>query len=165
MIEKIPEFKRTSWIIFCACSLIFLLSLFFWILNFPGIRRSFVYKSSNSDVLKIENRFESIFPVSGKINNYIDELLTGPISEHCCPVFAKGTRLKNCYLRDSKLYVNLSADVLKADAYNTDFREQIDLLKKNIFNNFKNIKEIEVFFYGKLPFEYLNIYKNENLNS
>ena len=92
--------------------------------------------------------------------------MTGPVSEHCCPVFAKGTRLKNCYLRDSKLYVNLSADVLKADAYNTDFREQIDLLKKNISdvefdsdasNNDRILKLSSLGFSNKDIAKYLNL--------
>lgn len=153
MTEKLPELKRTSWIILLTCVVLFLLSLFFWIKNFPGIRRCFIFKSSDSDIMRIENRFEPMFPISGKIQNYIDELLVGPVSEHCTPVFSKGTTLKDCFVRGSKLYVNLSSDLLKTDAYNTDFKAQINVFKLNIMANFRYIKEIEVFIDGKVPFE------------
>ncbi|MBQ5998507.1 MAG: GerMN domain-containing protein [Treponema sp.] len=153
MTERLPELKKTSWIILLTGTLIFAISLFFWIIDFPGVRRAFVFKSSDSEILRIENRFEPLFPAQGKIRNYIDELLVGPLSEHCCTVFAKRTKVLYCFQRDQILYVNLSADLLAADAENTDFKAQIELFKKNVMLNFPEIKKIELFIDGKVPFE------------
>ena len=93
------------------------------------------------------------FPVHGKIRNYIDELLVGPLSEHCCSVFAKGTKVLSCFQRDQTLFVNLSPELLASDAENTDFKAQIELFKMNVMHNFPEIKKIELFIDGKVPFE------------
>lgn len=153
MTEKLPELKKTSWIILIAGLLLFVISFTFWIFDFPGVRRTFIFKSSDSEVLRVENRFEPVFPAQGKIRCYIDELLVGPLSEHCRTVFAKGTRVEYCFQRGQKLYVNLSADLLSVTDENTDFAGQIELFKKNIHLNFPEIKDIEVYIAGKLPYE------------
>jgi len=153
MTERLPELKKTSWMILFAGTLIFAISLFFWIIDFPGVRRTFIFKSSDSEILRVENRFEPIFPVQGKIRNYIDELLVGPLSEHCCSVFAKGTKVLSCFQRDQTLFVNLSPELLASDAENTDFKAQIGLFKMNVMHNFPEIKKIELFIDGKVPFE------------
>ncbi|MBQ1627565.1 MAG: GerMN domain-containing protein [Treponema sp.] len=153
MTERLPELKKTSWMILFAGTLIFAISLFFWIIDFPGVRRTFIFKSSDSEILRVENRFEPIFPVQGKIRNYIDELLVGPLSEHCCSVFAKGTKVLSCFQRDQTLFVNLSPELLASDAENTDFKAQIELFKMNVMHNFPEIKKIELFIDGKVPFE------------
>ena len=87
------------------------------------------------------------------IQNYIDELLLGPVSEHCTPVFEKGTKVLSCFKKDNVLYINLSDDVLKADSQTTDFRKQIDLFEKNVFRNFGSINKIELFIDGKTAFD------------
>lgn len=153
MTERLPELKKTSWMILFAGTLIFAISLFFWIIDFPGVRRTFIFKSSDSEILRVENRFEPIFPVQGKVRNYIDELLVGPLSEHCCSVFAKGTKVLSCFQRDQTLFVNLSPELLASDAENTDFKAQIELFKMNVMHNFPEIKKIELFIDGKVPFE------------
>ena len=112
-----------------------------------------MFVSSDSELLRIENRFEPLKPAQGSIRNYVDELLLGPVSEHCRPVFAKGTRCISCFRRRDTLYVNLSEDLLRADAFHTDFAADIDLFKRNIFNNFRYIKKIELFVNGRVPFE------------
>ena len=71
------------------------------------------------------------------------------------PVFAKGTKVIYCIQNGSELTVNLSRDLLTADAFNTDFREQIELFKLNVTKNFPGIKKIELFVDGKVPFETL----------
>lgn len=155
MTEKLPKLKNSSWIILLLILFFFAFSMFFFIKDFPGMRRSFVFRSSEGTGLRIENRFEPVFPPQGRVRNYIDELLLGPISEHCMPVFAKGTKVIYCIQNGSKLTVNLSRDLLTADAFNTDFREQIELFKLNVTKNFPGIKKIELFVDGKVPFETL----------
>ncbi|MBQ5472426.1 MAG: GerMN domain-containing protein [Treponema sp.] len=148
-----PKLKRTSYAILLVILASMLISLVAWFIKFPGIRRSFVYQSSDSDKYRVEYRYLPAKPVQGPIQNYIDELLLGPVSEHCTPVFEKGTKVLSCFKKDNVLYINLSDDVLKADSQTTDFRKQIDLFEKNVFRNFGSINKIELFIDGKTAFD------------
>ncbi len=153
MTDKLPKLKNTSWIILLIIVFFLSLSMFFFIKDFSGVRRTFVFHSTEGGNLKIENRFEPVFPAQGKVRNYIDELLLGPISEHCKPVFEKGTKVDYMILEGSKLTVNLSKELLTADAFSTDFKSQIELFKLNIKKNFHGIKNIEIYIDKKIPFE------------
>lgn len=148
-----PKLKRTSYAILLIILASLLISLAIWFVKFPGIRRSFTYKSSDSDKYRIEYRYLPAKPVQGPIQNYIDELLLGPISEHCTPVFEKGTKVLSCFKKENVLYINLSDDLIRADSQTTDFRKQIDLFEKNVFRNFGTINKIELFIDGKTAFD------------
>lgn len=148
-----PKLKRTSYAILLIILASLLISLATWFVKFPGIRRSFTYKSSDSDKYRIEYRYLPAKPVQGPIQNYIDELLLGPISEHCAPVFEKGTKVLSCFKKENVLYINLSDDLIRADSQTTDFRKQIDLFEKNVFRNFGTINKIELFIDGKTAFD------------
>lgn len=130
-------------------------SLLAYILNFPGSRRVFIFRSSDSDRLSIEKRYLKGVPESQKISNYVDELLLGPVSEHCVPVFALGTRNISCFEREGTVYVNLSNDMLKGTGKLSDFKYSLSLLEKNIMTNFPSVKVVEVFIDGHKPYEYL----------
>ena len=148
-----PKLKRTSYAILIVILASLLISLAVWLVKFPGIRRSFTYKSSDSDKYRIEYRYLPVKPVQGPIQNYIDELLLGPVSEHCTPVFEQGTKVLSCFKKENVLYVNLSKDLLSADSQTTDFRKQIELFERNVFRNFGTINKIELFIDGKTAFD------------
>jgi hypothetical protein len=148
-----PKLKRTSYAILLVILASLIISLVIWFIRFPGIRRSFIYQSSDSEKYRIEYRYLPAKTVQGPIQNYIDELLLGPISEHCSPIFEKGTKVLSCFKKDNTLYINLSDDLLKADTQTTDYRKQIELFEKNVFRNFGSINKIELFIDGKTAFD------------
>lgn len=152
---KIPQLKKFSYIIIIIILFSLFLSFLFWTVNFPGIRRIFIYQSTDSDSYSMEYRYLSLFPENGKIRNYVDELLLGPISEHCKPIFVLGTKVVSCFERDSLLYLDLSASIFNDVDKKVNFEKQIKLLKRNILKNFKNIKDIEIFIDGEPVFEYI----------
>ena len=153
MKNNIISLKRSSWIFVFTIIISLLISVFFFFLNFPGIRKSFIYKASDSDVLRIEHKYIPLGRESERIVTYVNELLLGPVSEHCIPVFEKGTKLLSCFKRNGILYVDISEDALKGNAVSTDFRQQIALFKKNVQRNFPTLKEIELFIEGKSLFD------------
>ena len=152
MTLKVPKLEKSSYLILAFLFLFFFISLMVWLVRFPGIRRTFIFKASDSDSLRLETRYVPINTPQGKYWYFIDELLLGPISEHCSPVFQKGTRVISCFKKDDVLYINLSKELLQANAFDTDFRSQIELFKMNIFKNFSNIKNVEIFIDGMTPF-------------
>lgn len=149
---KIPKLEKSSYFILAFIFLYFFVSLMVWIVKFPGIRRTFIFQSSDSEKFRIETRFVPVNPPQGKYHYYIDELLLGPISEHCREVFQNGTRVLSCSKKNDTLYVNLSKELLQANAFETDFKSQIELFKMNITRNFSNIKKVEIFIDGTTPF-------------
>ena len=51
-----------------------------------------------------------------------------------------------------KIREDFSKELLQANAFDTDFRAQIDLFKMNIKRNFSNIRKVEIFIDGTTPF-------------
>ena len=133
---------------------LFAVSLLIYILKFPGFRKVFIFQSTDSSGLSIERRY--LPPLSGdkKIENYVSELLLGPVSEHCMPVFALGPRVLSCFEREGVLYVDLSQDMLVSKGPLSDFKKGISLFEKNIYTNFPSVKKVEVFIEGHKPYEY-----------
>lgn len=148
----VPKLEKSSYIILVFIFLFFFVSLMVWVARFPGIRRTFIFHASDSDKYRIETRYVPINTPVNKYEYYIQELLLGPVSEHCSPVFYTETRVLSCFLKDSVLYVNLSEDMMKADAFNTDFQSDIDLFKRNVIKNFPKVKQIELFIGGVKPY-------------
>ncbi len=131
----------------------FLISFISWKVGVPGKKAVFVFESADMKSLSVERRFLKCGKADSKIRIFVDELLLGPVSEHCRPVFYSGTKVISCFERNHVLYVNLSSDLLYADS-GTDFSKKIDIFKKNIRINFPSIKEVELFVDGNEPFQY-----------
>lgn len=146
---KILHLRIYSYILLSSIVVAAAVSFLLWAVHFPGVRRTFVYESASNGNYFIESRYLVRNPEQGAIRNYVDELLLGPISEHCRPVFMPGTRAVSCFRRNSVLYVELSSDLLYDDAENTDFARKIALFKKNIMRNFPGIRTIELFIDGQ----------------
>lgn len=149
---SVPKLEKSSYFILSFIFLFFFISLMIWVARFPGIRRSFIFQASDSDKIRIETRYVPINPPQGKVQYFIDELLLGAVSEHCSPVCASGTKVISCFQREGTLYLDLSKEFLRDDAYQADFRKQLDLIRLNIQKNFPGIKNIEIFIDGKTPF-------------
>ena len=142
---------------FILILILFVLALFsfiFWKVSDYGTRRVFIFESSDSKTLCIENRFVKGESSASKYQMYIDELLLGPISEHCKPVFSTETKVLSCFEREGTLFVDLSSDLVKVNASSGDFKDKIELFRKNILSNFTSLKKVEVFIQGNVPFEY-----------
>lgn len=153
---KIKNFSihTRDFVLFAVLVFSAILSFFLWKTNVKGSKYVFVFESTDSDSLCIENRFINPDKESSKIQNYIEELVLGPISEHCKPIFNSGTKVVSCFERENILYVNLSPELLSSYPEKTDFKEQIALFRKNIHLNFPLIKEVVLFIDGNVPFEY-----------
>lgn len=130
-----------------------LISSITYLVQSKGFRKTFIFPSADTGKYILEYRFLPKNPVQGDINLFIDELLLGSGVERTKKLFAYGTKVNSCFVRDETLYVNLSAETLQMGNGVIDIKDGIDLLKKNIFYNFHKIKQIEVFVDGKYAFE------------
>ena len=143
--------KTTAFIAIVSAS--FVLSLVLWMIRFPGIRYVFMFRSAATGKICMESRYLPKDPVQGRVNNYVDELLLGPLTAEYRPLFTRGTRAQSCFVRDGVLYVDLSDALISEADGASEIRQGMELFRKNILYNFKNINTIEVFVAGNRAYE------------
>ncbi|MCQ2589399.1 MAG: GerMN domain-containing protein [Treponema sp.] len=118
-----------------------------------GTRRTFVFPSVEDGEYIVESRYLPKNPLKDNITYYIDELLLGSQVERTKLIFAKNTRVLSCFTKDNVLYVNLSNDLLNISDNVIPIKEGIDLLKRNIKQNFGGSKSVEIYVDGNGVFE------------
>ncbi len=128
----------------------FAVSLFLWKIDSKGSRRVLVFESkTNPGGLSYEVRFLRKPLNKDAVNQYVDELLLGPVSPQGRLLFPLGTKANSCFIDGNVLYLDLSEEALQifpSEVSNT--AEAVKILKKNLFTNFKNVDIINVFIMG-----------------
>lgn len=114
-----------------------------------GVMRTFYFYSIDKKDVATEIRFLSRNPERGDVQLFVDELVLGPITNRYEKIFAAGTRVEFCTLKDGILYVGLSEDALKSTSGMDGLKQSIDLFKVNIVRNFTKINSIMVYIDGK----------------
>ncbi len=137
----------------CAVSAVFLLSAVIYLCSGCGRRRVFYFPRLSGNRVAVEARMLSSHPVQGKYALFVDELLLGPETERCRPLFSPGTKRVFCFVRGRTLYVGLSADVIYQTAPAAEIKRGVKLFKKNIKKNFIRISSVELFVDGKPVYE------------
>ena len=94
-------------------ALIFSLIMFF--LKGYSQRSVFLFENLDKEGLFAENRYYPRNKFVDKVELYVSELLLGPIGERYKHIFAPGTKLKTCFVRDGILYIDLSSEALFPD--------------------------------------------------
>lgn len=153
MIGIVRRQRKPSLYVLGGAAVIFFVSLLVWLIKFPGVRRIFFFQSAENGRVYMETRYEPVRPVQGGLRLYVDELLLGPETERCLPLFSDGTRTVSCFQRHGDLYVNLSSEALNAGQGASDIKKGIELLRKNIRYNFKSIRTVDVFVDNKPVYE------------
>lgn len=118
-----------------------------------GTRRSFIFPSVDDGDYVVETRYLPDNPLKDDITYYIDELLLGSQVERTKLIFAKNTTVLSCFKKDGILYVNLSNELLNLDDNVIPIKDGIELLKKNIKQNFGHSKTVEIYVDGNGVFE------------
>ena len=143
--------KTTAFIAIVSAS--FVLSLVLWMKGYLGVRYVFMFQSAATGKICMEARYLPRRPVQGKVNCYVDELLLGPLTAEYRPLFTRGTRAQSCFVRDGILYVDLSDALISESDGASEIGQGMELFRKNILYNFKNINTIEVFVAGNHAYE------------
>ncbi len=87
----------------------------------------------------------------------VDELLLGPVNHDFSSLFVTSSRANRCFVDGSVLYVDVPATAFNIDgiAKASLPKRSFELLKKNVFENCPDIKEIYVYVDGVRIFDYL----------
>lgn len=143
-----PSKNNNKFYFLVTVAVLFIVSVSFYIWNYPGHRYTFEFSQIGTDSTSTEVRYLPAKPVQGKVQHYIEELLLGPSVQRSRPLFSRGTQVEFCFLRDKILYVGLSLQAIYQDSESENFDKGVDLLRRNVLKNFNGIKKIECFVNG-----------------
>ena len=158
---KIGKYNiRTLYVVsFIIIAVIFIISLVMYNINTDGNRRIFYFESLDESGLFSEVRY--IVPYSKEqsveddIYQFVNELLLGPITHRYKAVFAKGTSLNTCILRNEILYVDISSQALFPTEIDSFIQMGVQVFEKNILKNFSEVKEVVLYIDGIQTFQNL----------
>ena len=154
LMERMTKPKILPYFIISLIAIVvFCFSFIWYIAAKDTCRRTFIFPSADDGQYIIEYRNLTEKPHQGDINLFVEEILLGSTVERTKLLFTPGTRLLSCFKRNEILYINLSRDLLEMGEGVVDIKEGIDLLEKNIMQNFSGIDSIEIFIDGKSAFE------------
>ena len=145
------KIAKRKLIFIIIASVLLLVSIVFYAIFYPGNRVTMIFESMDSNLYYCESRFMPINTVQGDLEFFVDELLLGPVMPRYRPLFANGTQTLSCFVDENDtLYINLNEKALLAGDKSSEPLMACNLLKKNIFKNFSNIKNIEIYIMGNL---------------
>jgi hypothetical protein len=86
------------------------------------------------------------------VENLLSELLLGPVNIQLSPIFSMDTEINSFLLTKDEVFIDLNmAAVLENSNSVLSFNEALDLVKKNIFFNFRNIDSVTFTVGGQVP--------------
>lgn len=131
-----------------------LISLLVFICAKRGVRKTFIFPSVDEGEYVVEARYLHKNPLKTEVAYYVDEILLGSQLERTKALFPRGTKAISCFKDDNGvLYINLSDDALNLSESVLPAKDGIELLKKNIKQNFNGLKSVEIYVDGKGVFE------------
>ena len=157
---NIKNILKSKFFIFSSC-IVFLglaISIVAFCFQDKGTRRVFYFQNMDAPGIFAEIRFIKPYTEDQSldidIKQFINDLLLGPTTNRFRNLFAYGTKLESCFLRDGILYVNISKEALLLDSITTPIKEAYDIFIKNILNNFSKVKEVELYINNIKAFDY-----------
>ncbi len=147
-VRKLSLLQIVSLLLFFA---VLIFSVVLFIVHNPGVRRVFIFESFDDDRLYLESRDIPSFRREHGVSpykQYIEELISGTVTDRYRPLFNSSTRLESCIFHDGRLYVNLSEEALLATGSSSSTEVACELLKKNIHTNFSSVRKVYVFING-----------------
>lgn len=114
-----------------------------------GKRRVLYFEAVDGSGLYIESRriteYTSTQGRDVDVQQFVQELLLGPVTNGFKSLFLQGTRLESCFIQDNILFINLSKDALFPSATTSATKDGVDLLVYNIKKNFSWIESVEIY--------------------
>lgn len=128
---------------------ILVVSIFFYNVENLGKRRVLYFEAVDGSGLYIESRciteYSSTQGRDVHVQQFVQELLLGPVTNGFKSLFLQNTRLESCFLQGNSLYINLSKEALFPSVTTSATKDAVDLLVYNIKKNFSWIESVEIY--------------------
>lgn len=138
---------------------ILVVSIFFYNFENLGKRRVLYFEAIDGSGLYIESRriteYSSTQGRDLHVQQFVQELLLGPVTNGFKSLFLQETRLESCFLQGNILYINLSKEALFPDVTTSATKDAVDLLVYNIKKNFSWIESVEIYIDSNKVYENL----------
>lgn len=90
----------------------------------------------------------------GQVEEFIRHLFLGPKEVTHTPLFTHDTRILSLIVTETTVYLDLSKEAFfSTERLQVSFRQSLEALRKNVFFNFRYIKEMNITIEGQLPYE------------
>lgn len=126
----------------------FTISLVYILVQKTDERFVCLFESLDDAEIHVETRYVNRIPEEDEIKCFLKELLLGPMANRYRPLFAKGTTLESCFIRDGVLFIDLSENALLKSGSSSETERACELLKENIMKNFSTVTDIKIFISG-----------------
>lgn len=147
--KKLTNNSKKLIILISILSFVFITSLIFYFVDVKSTRKVFIFQSLDDNSIHFEVRYLPKVEKSQRIEQYINDLLLGPINDRYRPLFPDDTKLNYCFIRDEKLFIDLSEESVMQKGISSDTKTAVELLKLNITKNFNGIKDVILFMMGQ----------------
>lgn len=118
-------------------------------LAYPN-RAVFYFPSNLTGSMKTEIRhLPRLSSTDACFNQFLDEMLLGPVHANLLPLFGDSTRVKSAFIRGKEAYVDLTAGALEWTDGSIEWPDAREIFKKNVFTNFGNIDKINLYIEGQ----------------
>ena len=136
---------------------ILIVSIFFYNFENLGNRRVLYFEAVDGSGLYIESRriteYSSTQGRDVHVQQFVQELLLGPVTNGFKSLFLQATQLESCFLQGDILYINLSQEALFPGVTTSATKDAVDLLVYNIKKNFSWIEAVEIYIDGNKVYE------------
>ncbi|MBO4533562.1 MAG: GerMN domain-containing protein [Treponema sp.] len=146
--KLIPYFAFTA-----VAAVLLIIAASFYAAKGYGKRFVFIFPSVDEGKYVLETRYLKNNPNKDYINFFLDELVLGSGLERTKYLFTPGTKIISCFERNQMLYLNLSADIINMGHNVIQIKDGMELLKENVYKNFPDIKEVQIFVDGNYAYE------------
>lgn len=137
--------------------LILVVSIFLYNSENLGKRRVLYFEAVDGSGLYIESRriteYSSTQGRDVHVQQFVQELLLGPVTNGFKSLFLQGTRLESCFVQENILFINLSKEALFPGATTSATKDGVNLLVYNIKKNFSWIESVEIYIDGNKVYE------------
>ncbi|MBO7174221.1 MAG: GerMN domain-containing protein [Spirochaetaceae bacterium] len=137
--------------------LILVVSIFLYNSENLGKRRVLYFEAVDGSGLYIESRriteYSSTQGRAVHVQQFVQELLLGPVTNGFKSLFLQGTRLESCFVQENILFINLSKEALFPSATTSATKDGVNLLVYNIKKNFSWIESVEIYIDGNKVYE------------
>ena len=116
----------------------------------PPVRRSvFFFEDAKNGAIRTEIRYiPRVHGRDARLGRYVGELLLGSMNPDYAPLFNPGVRLERCFARGHEAYIELSPESLVPGGGVTESKKAVELFKKNVCTNFRNVARIYLYVDG-----------------
>ncbi len=136
----------------CAFLVCMAVLLFLAVSSFAGppVRRSVLFfEDAKNGAVRTEIRYiPRVHGRDARLGRYVGELLLGSMHPDYAPIFNPGVRLERCFARGNEAYVELSSEALVPGPGVTESGKAVELFKKNVCTNFRNVDRIYLYVGG-----------------